>query len=461
MQRTKPLIIAALIYILILPLFYLGGAMNRMENTFYDFLHQNFKKRSIDPAIQIVSLDDRTLEVLNSPWPLSRTYLAKALTQIAKDKPRLIALDFLFTEAKTSQEDRDFQQALDKIKIPIVASRQLLKEIDRIQNDPGIFILEESARIPVFPNLHTGFANVLTDTDGFIRKTDLKRSFKNDWMPVFALKIVCLLDQILCAQWEKTWAGQEFYIHFAGGEKTYPRAQFYSVLQGNLPPGFFKDKIVLIGPTFKESQDFHFVPTIMNEPFPVKMAGVEIHANILDNLLHQQFISRIKLIIPLFIYLFSGLFIFLLFYLNSLVILRKYLLVIYPVLLWLILFFLFIRGNLYIDFAFFIPQHLILTGLGFLLESRQRAEALKQEYDGMSKNELLALEIFCRKYDLSKREKEISSLIVRDFSRIQMAKKLFISENTIKRHINALYKKTQSASREDFLKLYSAARKTG
>ncbi|MEG0156817.1 MAG: helix-turn-helix transcriptional regulator [Anaerovoracaceae bacterium] len=62
-----------------------------------------------------------------------------------------------------------------------------------------------------------------------------------------------------------------------------------------------------------------------------------------------------------------------------------------------------------------------------------------------------AVEAFALRYNISKREKEVLFLINCGKSNGQIAAELFISENTVKRHINSIFKKTETASRYDLL----------
>jgi adenylate cyclase len=73
-------------------------------------------------------------------------------------------------------------------------------------------------------------------------------------------------------------------INYAGPFHSYPHYSMVDVLQGTLPADTFRDKIVLVGGTALGIGD------LRNTPFQKQGAGymgVEVHANILDNLLHS------------------------------------------------------------------------------------------------------------------------------------------------------------------------------
>jgi adenylate cyclase len=83
-------------------------------------------------------------------------------------------------------------------------------------------------------------------------------------------------------------------INFAGPYLTYPHYSMADVIDGKFDPGAFKDKIVLVGATAIALGDMRITPF---QNAAVAYMGVEIHANVLDNLLNsnvrgQGFLSR-------------------------------------------------------------------------------------------------------------------------------------------------------------------------
>jgi adenylate cyclase len=72
-------------------------------------------------------------------------------------------------------------------------------------------------------------------------------------------------------------------INFAGPYKTYKQYAMIDVINGTVLPEVFRDKIVLFGATAVAIGDIRSIPY----PSPNYM-GVEIHANIVDNILHSN-----------------------------------------------------------------------------------------------------------------------------------------------------------------------------
>lgn len=62
-----------------------------------------------------------------------------------------------------------------------------------------------------------------------------------------------------------------------------------------------------------------------------------------------------------------------------------------------------------------------------------------------------AVAVIARKYDLSTREEEVLNLLNQGQSNPQIAGELSISENTVKRHINHIFRKTETQSRHEII----------
>ncbi|RJO63927.1 MAG: CHASE2 domain-containing protein [Myxococcales bacterium] len=75
-------------------------------------------------------------------------------------------------------------------------------------------------------------------------------------------------------------------INYHGPQGTYPTYPIADILDGRIPPERLKGKIVLVGATAIALYD------LRTTPFQENMAGVEVHANLIDNILHDDHISR-------------------------------------------------------------------------------------------------------------------------------------------------------------------------
>jgi len=144
-----------------------------------------------------------------------------------------------------------------------------------------------------------GFINNNPDSDGTMRRAVLLIRYQNaDFFPSLAFQVtreyVQVPDQYLKAFINENGleriefgahtlrprADSTVLINYAGPFGTYPHYSMVDVIEGKVSPATFRDKIVLLGPTALGIGD------IRSTPFqgPTYM-GVEIHANIIDNLL--------------------------------------------------------------------------------------------------------------------------------------------------------------------------------
>jgi adenylate cyclase len=72
-------------------------------------------------------------------------------------------------------------------------------------------------------------------------------------------------------------------VNYAGHYKTYTHYPMIDVVNGNFEPGAFKDKLVVFGPTAVAIGDLRTTPF-----HDADYMGVEIHANVMDNILHSD-----------------------------------------------------------------------------------------------------------------------------------------------------------------------------
>ncbi|MBN2712884.1 MAG: adenylate/guanylate cyclase domain-containing protein [Planctomycetes bacterium] len=72
-------------------------------------------------------------------------------------------------------------------------------------------------------------------------------------------------------------------VNYRGGPNTFPYISATKVLRGEFEKGFFKDKYVLIGPTAAGLFD------VRSTPFSQIFPGVEVHANLIDNVIKGDY----------------------------------------------------------------------------------------------------------------------------------------------------------------------------
>jgi len=160
--------------------------------------------------------------------------------------------------------------------------------------EPNIPPLAEAAK-------SYGFLNANADPDGTFRRGTLLIRYQDlDYFPSLAFQAVKLYQGIANEQVAGymgsgglegielgprrivTAPDGTISINYAGPYNTFPHYSMVDVMEGKVPASAFRDGLVLVGPTALGIGD------IRNTPFEEDTAfmGVEIQANIMDNLLH-------------------------------------------------------------------------------------------------------------------------------------------------------------------------------
>jgi adenylate cyclase len=159
----------------------------------------------------------------------------------------------------------------------------------------------------------TGFFNVVIDPDGVVRRTCLALPYgrepdRNDWNIYASVDVQTLrlflgvTDQDMVLNYGKAGViSIEFgrnlvvrpddvsrmMVNFHGPARTYPYVSFADAVQHKFAPGTFRNKLVLVGASATGLGDLRATP-YGSLDFP----GVEIHANLIDNILNQSFLTH-------------------------------------------------------------------------------------------------------------------------------------------------------------------------
>jgi adenylate cyclase len=92
-------------------------------------------------------------------------------------------------------------------------------------------------------------------------------------------------------------------VNFLGPKQTIPTYSFLQIVNGDLPPETFKDKIVFVGATTESLHDTYPTPFSLEQSTP----GVEIMANALETVLSGRFLHHAPLLVSLLAVLSGGL----------------------------------------------------------------------------------------------------------------------------------------------------------
>lgn len=171
------------------------------------------------------------------------------------------------------------------------------------------YAVESNIDVISHAGLDFGYFNFVPDSDGVVRKVPLLIEYRGDELfpganlfPPLSLKMAAeylgrpqLSLKVNELGAERVQLGERvvptdekgrMLINYMGGEKTFPHYSIVDILNGAVPADAFKDKIVLVGATAVGIYDVRVTPFQTNFP------GVEIHANVIDNILHNRYLVK-------------------------------------------------------------------------------------------------------------------------------------------------------------------------
>jgi len=227
--------------------------------------------------VVVVAVDDRTFRELKLRWPFPRSEHARLLDRISPGRPAAIAFDVQFTEPTKLPKSGE-PSVLDWLNSPKdVALIQAVRRADDVvlsttEVGPdgetavlgGNFLLKQIGA-------KAANGNFVPDPGGVLRRLP----YSIDGLTSFA---VVTSEVATGEEVDPEDFDDDTLIDFAGPPGTISTVSYSTVLQGKTDPGFFRDKIVVIGPTAPSIQDVHATSTTGDE----LMSGPEIQANAIE-----------------------------------------------------------------------------------------------------------------------------------------------------------------------------------
>ena len=266
-------------------------------------LNSQFELRGMRPVqspIVIVSIDEDSFDELELTWPWPRALHGKLLDRLRLAKPAAIGLDILFTEpsARGSADDETLAQAVGRAgNVVLAAAHTVVSQESFVKEDlnPPLRMLRERAA-------GWGTVNFARDRDGFVRRGLQSLRHQGNEISSFDLKLhaLAVAAGVPSAPLPST---PVVLVNYRGGAKTFPSIPYYRILAGEIDPEVFRGKIVLVGATSAALHD------IFPTPFAADgMAGVEIHANIIETLFQGIALTRVPSMITVTLLVLAGVF---------------------------------------------------------------------------------------------------------------------------------------------------------
>jgi adenylate cyclase len=226
------------------------------------------------PELVTVVIDDKTFNNLPASiarWPFPRTVHARVLDRFREDGVRAVAYDVQFSEPSPGpqgpSEDEALVAAAESLSGRVVLATT---EVNRETGAPNVFGGDPDFLRQI--GVRAGHALFSPDEDGAIRRLPYEQN---------GLKTLALTgaEIALGRTIERSELPQNpTWIDYAGPPHTITSVPLSDVYLGNTQPGFFRDKVVLVGAAAPALQDLHETSTTGAGEL---MSGAEMHANAL------------------------------------------------------------------------------------------------------------------------------------------------------------------------------------
>jgi len=303
----------------------------------YDSLYSKYIHKKADEKITIVAIDEETTKTYG--WPFKRRHYAKLFEKLQKLDVKVIGVDILFFDP-----DRDNPEN-DRV---LISS---LKKYDNIVNLLTIEKQHESIDLPIKGIVENSrlmaqpHSDLVMSGDGHIRymrlfyemlfysekEQDFKefkfllsnlakynKRYKNDEykdvpIPLLATAVYSLYKDVPLKKIYERWQNDNLILNYRlpklwvkkykyGAQKTtystYRYISIKDIMEDNLSEeekSALKDGVALIGATATAAYD-HFP-----SPYMTLTPGIEFHATVIDNLLHDDYLRPVSFLLKLII----------------------------------------------------------------------------------------------------------------------------------------------------------------
>ena len=309
---------------------HLGGCLVNVSVHPEDRLFAN--QTDPGPGVVIVGIDNRSVQAIGS-YPVPRSVYASALQNLEKDGASVVGFDIEFADPRDPQTDGVFAKALAASTIPVILSYPAadlqIRQGKVVQMGPPSAIdqiplkefrcLDSNAdpQVPCQkpnPNVALASPDLVLDSDGVVRRIPL---FVQPACYAAGTCTTPLIDTFAFAAFRASQPDFQTFpepqesggtasvgtgfsmsvdskgaalINFSGPPDNFVHYKHYvslaDVISGAASPGIFKGSIVLVGAyNLAGVNDEQLVTTSAGSNETLSMAGVEIHANVVQMLL--------------------------------------------------------------------------------------------------------------------------------------------------------------------------------
>lgn len=277
---------------IIIPLLLLGifgfirfmGVFPFVDNLVYDYLLQT--EREPMNNIIVVGMDDRSINEIGK-WPWPRFYMADAIEKLIDMNAAAIGVSVWYDSYSSDEESDNRLVAAASMSDKLVLAATCV--MDETSHDGW---MAEDYILPFFELADAsdyGFINVSQDSDGVMRKalTSVRYGDVTVYsLPYEVYRTYCRSMSIEPIMDLPIDEFGRFPIDYVAKPGNYTELSLWGLINDEYNPALFKNAIVLIGPYAQGIGDKSF-----STPFDHQGStyGVEVNANIVQNLLEGTF----------------------------------------------------------------------------------------------------------------------------------------------------------------------------
>lgn len=304
---------------LIIALLWMGtswlGLWDGVESQVYDLWFRLGGSKDPGEEVVIISIGEKSISQLgNLPWP--RSLHAELLDRLRE--ARVVAFDMVFDLPTDAVEDAKLAAAIAEHGGVVLGYSLGFEEVGKQWQEQQ----EMEFKLPLEEFLEgaagIGYINMPTDPDNVVRRTipafPAAGKGTEELMPSFHLaaalaylgktpddigfeeengkKKIAVGDKIIPV--DSRW---QVLVNFWGPAATFRTYEYVDVLEGRIPPGLFRNRICLVGPTSVLLHDYQQTPFVKGNVVQrgaLPVPGVEIHASCLKSFLDQTYFQRVS-----------------------------------------------------------------------------------------------------------------------------------------------------------------------
>ncbi|WP_373035056.1 CHASE2 domain-containing protein [Sulfurimonas sp.] len=313
---------------------FLPAHFQSLDNRVRDFYFKFRGPQKASDDVVIVDIDEKSIKELGQ-WPWERDKFAQILNNLTASGAGIIGLDIVFSEAdKTSPKLLAKKWGIDDKKMPdydlilsqtIASTPTILGYVFDFNADnandapqvPAIFVEKSKKDMEFLPiargvltnlkliqnaSYSSGYMNNIPDESGIIRSVPLLIKYQKQLYPSLAFEMYRIATQSTKVVTTYSEVGIEnirvgkqyipsdrfgrLHVNFRGPFKSYSYISAVDIYNKSFDEKLIEGKFVLIGTSAYGLMD------LRSTPMDNVIAGVEVHANMIDNLLNDDMLRK-------------------------------------------------------------------------------------------------------------------------------------------------------------------------